>query len=545
MTKLIKITDLIPLIQRRRETNASQIDHGSVIKDIYLDGEMSFGYFLTLTLASLIALNGLIQNSIAVIIGAMLISPLMGPMLSFGFAFTTGNMVVWRKSTRKIIFSVVLSIAVAFVVTLISPLKDITGEIMSRTRPNLYDLFIAFFAGTAGAVAICTKKNYLTVVPGVAIATAVIPPLSVTGFGLGIWNFKIAAGGFLLFFTNFVSIVISTCIVFFMYGFSPKYLKEEDIIRLKRRIAVLTGILLTISIPLVYTVYRSVLEVRERNQIQNALNRAFNEKGRSHLDTFTYAVDNNGRLDISPVIETVSYMKESEISDKERKLNADLGREVVIHIEQILVQEGGLKDLVGIKPTSSIAPSTSSSEILNRSREQVLSVVRRAAPQIEKVISPSRIASFSVAFDDKTPAVSLLLKIDRDTPLSDDELFRLKSIFADVLDLPLSLSVETVPCVPLLIFEKRTTSLTDKMKKALSAVKGAYTREMNITVLVEAYPELSVGRAKGRRLAEQRVEAIQGLLTKEYGIPAENIKSDISKKFVKEPTVKVMVRPNR
>jgi len=153
-----------------------------------------------LTLANLIALNGLIQNSSPVIIGAMLISPLMGPILSFGFAFITGDRFIWRKSIIKISLSIILIIGVAAVTTYLSPLKDITDEIVSRTRPNLYDLIIAFLSGIAGAIAICTKKNYITIVPGVAIATAVIPPLSVAGFGLGIWSWRIFVGGFLLFF---------------------------------------------------------------------------------------------------------------------------------------------------------------------------------------------------------------------------------------------------------------------------------------------------------------------------------------------------------
>ena len=81
-----------------------------------------------------------------------------------------------------------MTLAIAVIATYVSPIKDITSEIISRTNPNLYDLIIAFLAGTAGAGAMCTGKNYLTVVPGVAIATAVIPPLSVAGFGIGTSN---------------------------------------------------------------------------------------------------------------------------------------------------------------------------------------------------------------------------------------------------------------------------------------------------------------------------------------------------------------------
>ena len=537
-----KLPNISLLFKQWRMNKASLIDQSVVLKDIYLEVDISAGYFLMLTLANLIALNGLIQNSTAVIIGAMLISPLMGPILSFGFAFTTGNQVIWRSSVRKIVVSVVLTIIVALVVTFLSPLKDITGEILSRTRPNLYDLFIAFFAGTAGAVAICTKKNYLTIVPGVAIATAVIPPLSVTGFGLGIWNLKIAFGGFFLFFTNFVAIVISTCIVFFMYGFSPKYLKKEDIASLKRRVTVLSGILFIISIPLIYTVYKSVSEVRERSEIQNALKREFNEEGRSHLNTFSYAVDKKGRLNIRPVIETAGYLKESEITNKEKDIHTYLGRDVILSVEQILVQSGGLKEQVGIRPMPAVAPPKPPSEVIKDSRENVLSVIRQCSPRVEKVISPSRIADFSVVLQDKVPDVALDLKIKRDTPLSEEEILWLKRIFADALNLPVSLKVETVPYVPPLIFMREETVLSDEMKKALSEIKAAYAGEKSIKILLEAWPGTSFGYKKRMRLAALRKEAVVALLTKEYGIPEAAIKSGISKKAVREPMVRVTVR---
>jgi len=131
-----KTVNEIPLLFRRwREKKVSLIDQSVVLKDIYLDVDISAGYFLMLTLANLIALNGLIQNSAAVIIGAMLISPLMGPILSFGFAFTTGDQFIWQKTVRKIAMSVALTVIVAFITTYLSPLKDVTTEIVSRTRP--------------------------------------------------------------------------------------------------------------------------------------------------------------------------------------------------------------------------------------------------------------------------------------------------------------------------------------------------------------------------------------------------------------------------
>ena len=250
---------------------ASQVNQRTVIKDIYLEVDISPGYFLFLTIANLIALSGLITNSAAVIIGAMLISPLMGPILSCGFALIIGDWIIGRKAIRKVTVSVAVSLLIAAIAAYFSPMQDLTEEIISRTRPNLYDLFIAFFAGIAGAIAICTRKNYITIVPGVAIATAVIPPLSVAGFGIGTWNFNIAGGGFFLFFTNFVAIIFATSIIFYLYGFKPGIVTELGIAQLKKRIVILTLSFIIISIPLIYTLHVSVAGVRLRSNIQFAL----------------------------------------------------------------------------------------------------------------------------------------------------------------------------------------------------------------------------------------------------------------------------------
>jgi uncharacterized hydrophobic protein (TIGR00271 family) len=149
---------------RESGSTTPKIDRTAIIKDVYLETGLSIWYLSTLVIANLIALAGLLTNSAAVIIGAMLISPLMSPILALGFAFTTADKLILFKSAKKIVISVLLVIAIAAFATWISPLNDVTAEIAARTRPNLYDLIIAFLAGSAGAAALCSRKNFLTIV---------------------------------------------------------------------------------------------------------------------------------------------------------------------------------------------------------------------------------------------------------------------------------------------------------------------------------------------------------------------------------------------
>lgn len=537
---LVIFRKFIVLIRKWFEKKASLINHPAVIKDIYAEADISVGYFGILSFANLIALCGLITNSAPVIIGAMLISPLMGPILSFGFAFITGEEMAWKRSVKKIAVSVFITIVIAAVATYLSPLKDITSEIISRTRPNLYDLIIAFLSGIVGAVALCTKKNYLTIVPGVAIATAVIPPLSVTGFGIGVFNFRVAFGGFFLFFTNFVAIILATCIVFYMYGFRPSIITDEDLAQLKRRATAFAAVLFLISIPLIYTLHKSISEVRLRNNIQDTLKKSLNRERQSSLSTFNYYQRKDGKLEVNAVVNTVDYMKEEEINAVENRLSENLGGDVTLYLDQVKVQPGGLKKEAVASALPTITPPRNPADVLRTSRESVISVVRQSSEKVEKIISPSTIADLYVGFHDKTFKVSIAMKIKKDAPLSEEEILWLKRMFTNDLGIPVDLSIETVPFVPLLVFERGETSLSDDMKTALSTIKDAYMKNSSIHITVEAVPGSFFSYKKRIGLAEQRLQAVKTVLTEDFKIPESSITAAVNrKKAVRRPTVKV------
>jgi uncharacterized hydrophobic protein (TIGR00271 family) len=529
------------MIQRVLKENSASIDQKAIVKDIYLELELSVGYFLMLTLANLIALTGLLINSTAVIIGAMLISPLMGPMLSFGFSFITGDKVIWQKSIRKITISVVGTILVAAFATFISPLNDITNEILSRTTPNLYDLLVAFFAGTAGAAAICTKKNYLTIVPGVAIATAVIPPLSVTGFGLGIGNIFIATGGFFLFFTNFVAIVITSCTVFYFYGFRPGLANGMDKAQLRKRIVFLSVVLFAISIPLIYTLGKTISEVKLKKDIQTSLREVLDKKGMSRLSDFTYFKKEDGELEINAVVDTVSYIRDADARPIERKLADGLQRKVRFNLEQVKVLKGGLQEEKAKAPVPVIAPPVPPDAAIKSSRDSAFSAIRPSLEKIEVMISPSKIVDVEVGFHDKGNQVSILLKVKRDTPLLDDQVSWLQKVFVSSFKVPVDLSVETIPFVPPLIFKKGETALSDEMKSQLEILKDVYEKDGSIHIVIESGPESSLPYGKRILLARQRAKALAALLTADYRIPASSIKVAVMRKALKTPVVKVSV----
>jgi uncharacterized hydrophobic protein (TIGR00271 family) len=502
---------------------AAQVDSPAVSKTVHDEVEISAGYFLILSIANLIALCGLIMNSSPVIIGAMLISPLMGPILSFGFSFVTGDRGIWRSSVRKISVSVVLTILVAAVATYFSPLKDLTTEILSRTKPNLFDLIIAFLAGIAGAGAICTRKNFMTIVPGVAIATAVIPPLSVAGFGLGTWNFTIFIGGFFLFFTNFVAIILSTCAVFSFYGFRPAIFLRDEFSKLKKRYAFLTGVLVLISVPLVYTLHKTISEIRLRASIRDSLRHELDREKRSRLATFSYAAQRGKELRINAIVNTVAYFRENEILAVEKDISESLRRKVVLDLEQIKVQSGGLREEAVAKPLPPpVPPEKPPWEQVRDLQGKVISMVGRSAVKIDGIISPAEIVDFTVTFHENSPILSVFCKVRRDAPFSDAEKLWMQRMLARDLNLQLELRVETTPFVPLLLFKDGESALSDEMKKSILAIKDVYSRDPNMIVQLESFA--GKGKKEKRAVFSKRLSGIKEILVKECKVPESRMR---------------------
>jgi len=171
------------------------------------------GHSVWILIASIfIASIGLNQNSIPVIIGAMLISPLMGPIIGIGYSVGTNDWETLKKSLKYFLVAVIISILTSTIYFFFSPLKEAQSELFARTQPTLLDVFIGIFGGLAGIVA-GSRREKSNVIPGVAIATALMPPLCTAGYGLATSQMTFFIGGFYLFFINSIFISVSTFVV--------------------------------------------------------------------------------------------------------------------------------------------------------------------------------------------------------------------------------------------------------------------------------------------------------------------------------------------
>src|SRR5574344_2722514 len=215
--------------------------------------------------AIIIASVGLNVNSTAVIIGAMLISPLMGPINGIGLAVGTFDMSLLRKSLRNFSIMVIISIIASTLYFILSPLSDAQSELLARTTPTIFDVLIALFGGLAGIVAASRKEQPFTVISGVAIATALMPPLCTAGFGLATLQFNYFFGAFYLFFINSFFIAFATFVMVRYLGFpTVRFLNKKREKIVKRGIIIFA---LVAVIPSCFIAFNVIKETSFNSQV--------------------------------------------------------------------------------------------------------------------------------------------------------------------------------------------------------------------------------------------------------------------------------------
>ena len=202
------LNKIFQFLRLTHEKEDSTIIQESIEKGIVVRGTNVW----ILVFAILVASVGLNMNSTAVVIVAMLISPLMGPINGIGYSIATYNLPLFRKSIKNFGYSTLAALVTSTLYFLLTPISTEHAELLARTSPTIFDVLIALFGGLAGIVAI-SSKNKWNVIPGVAIATALMPPLCTAGFGLSMGNWSYFFGALYLFTINSVFIALSAMVV--------------------------------------------------------------------------------------------------------------------------------------------------------------------------------------------------------------------------------------------------------------------------------------------------------------------------------------------
>ncbi|MEZ5708537.1 MAG: DUF389 domain-containing protein [Blastomonas sp.] len=306
------------------------IDHLAVIEKVRAESGFTPRYVFMICMSAGIAILGLLLSSPAVVIGAMLLSPLMGPIIGVGFALAIGDYTWLKEAGRALGYGSLLAILFCAFVVLLSPLDTVTPEIAARTRPNLFDLAVALFSALAGAYAMIRGREGTIV--GVAIATALMPPLAVVGFGLATMNGTVFGGALVLFFTNLMTIALTATMMARINGFRSKLSPQQTTLQ-----NIVVGVVFfALAVPLGFSLQQIAWEANATRKATSVVRDQFDDKARVSAIDFDFAAD---PIRVNASVLTPNFKDDAEALTR-RILTSELGRPIEVTINQYRVGTG-------------------------------------------------------------------------------------------------------------------------------------------------------------------------------------------------------------
>jgi uncharacterized hydrophobic protein (TIGR00271 family) len=288
-------------------------------------------FYLMVALAAVIAITGLIMNDGSVVLGAMLVSPLMSPIVGIACGIALGNIDLMRRSSSSTFKGMALVLGTAIVMTFILPSVEPTDQILSRTHPGIYDLLAALAAGAAGAYSL-GRRSVAGAIPGVAMSLSLEPPLAVAGYGLSTSQFWITGGAFLLFLTNLIAIVLSGVGVYLLLGMRPP--RKEDVYVVWKAVFSVLAVVLILVIPLGFGTYGALQRGHLKFQVESEFrSEALREK--FELLDLKISEQENGYI-IHPTVLASTEISPEQIENFRQTIEQKIGSP--IQIEATILQ---------------------------------------------------------------------------------------------------------------------------------------------------------------------------------------------------------------
>ncbi len=304
------------------------------------EAQPDFDYFLLVVLSSVIATSGLLINSGAVIIGAMLVAPLMSPIIGLGLGALVGDEKLLKSATSALFRGAFIAILVSILLTWFNEalpfvtLQTLPEEVLSRTSPSPIDLMIALAGGLAAAFAIA-QPSISAALPGVAIATALMPPLGVVGIGIAMGRWEVAGGAFLLFITNAVTISFASMLVFFALGFNPG---TKNNVRVPRALWLSAFVTILMLLPLTYLSINAFRKASRTREINTIVSEEIKAHG-AELLTLNTNKDANNILNLDITLRTPKRLYYGDVDALQESLAVRLQETIAIIVNQIIADK--------------------------------------------------------------------------------------------------------------------------------------------------------------------------------------------------------------
>ncbi|MEM8505664.1 MAG: TIGR00341 family protein [Cyanobacteria bacterium P01_D01_bin.1] len=302
----------------------------SLNRSLWRSAESSSNYYLLLFLSGAIATFGLLSGSSATVIGAMIVAPLMGPITGIAFALVMANRRLLRRASLSLAIGSLLTVITATLIAKVAGIEELTGEILARTQPTLLDLGVALAAGAAGALA-KSRRGISDALPGVAIAVALVPPLSVVGIGIAFGSMSVFAGSLLLFLTNLVGIIFSGGLVFLALSYG-------SVQRAKRGMTVAIATLVCLGIPLSLSFQDLAIKKQARISVNTLIRNSslFSSTDIQSLDITRDGDELIVYLDVEVVPNSISAQQVDQVRDT---LSREIERPVTLNVSVIPIEQ--------------------------------------------------------------------------------------------------------------------------------------------------------------------------------------------------------------
>ncbi len=489
------------------------IDDEFILETIQNNTHFSFSFIILLVVSSIVSTLGLLLNNTAVIIGGMIISPLMWPLMKISIGITYERKLLIRHAISLLLLSILISLIAAYLIATISPLKHLNNEILTRTTPTILDIFVALSAGIIAAMALIQKKISSSLA-GVAIATSLMPPLCVAGIGLSLYSFDTFSGGFLLFLANVVSIIFSSILVFLIVG-----VKKNRGIYLQAKGILTTAIALIITaVPLAISLKNYTFKINAYDTTSQILTQEFNhispEIYVQNITTNLESQNNPNRINISadlliPEKVTINYQQKATIINHlESALNKKI--DLNLHIQKNITLESADDQFQG------------------RTKTQITQALR---DQIAKMSNSINIDTIDINYQPSTQSwiVNLLIISDPTTQFSQNTLTEIEQTLSQTINAQVNLNVDIIPRIkfksqPDLESEQITKDIRDSLRlkypqidiQAINLAKQPLSSNLDLTAPSQTLISLDLRIPQNLNFQPDNINQIKSQLDEKY-----------------------------
>lgn len=326
-------------VTKKLRIKMTPAERTSAFQRIIEPAKPSGSFYLMVCLSAIIATFGLLADSTAVVIGAMLVAPLMSPIFGIALGLTTGDRKLLRMSLFAEIIGIVLAICLPALIGLIPLRPDFGMEIMARTQPTIYDVVIALASGLAGAYAL-VKEKISPALPGVAIATALVPPLAVCGLNLAAGNWSLAWSALLLFIINFIAIEFAAAGIFMWFGLVEFKAKgnHSPLTAIIRHMGISFVILVLATTFMTQTLISIIGERKMDKEIRDVLTEQLNTYAGARLSDVKYYQTDRG-LDVRAVVITPQEIEPSRVAGLEKALQIEVNPDAQLIIRSLISKD--------------------------------------------------------------------------------------------------------------------------------------------------------------------------------------------------------------